>query len=53
MGFIIVLTPIVIGSWPVISAAVTAAAVGLGLNEGETGDFTSDFAAQGKITFTF
>jgi hypothetical protein len=32
MGFIIVLTPIVIGSWPVISAAVTAAAVGLGLN---------------------
>jgi hypothetical protein len=32
MGFIIVLTPVIIGSWPIISAAVTAAAVGLGLN---------------------
>lgn len=35
MGVIIVLTPVVIGSWPVITAAVTAAAAGLGLNVSE------------------
>jgi len=35
MGVVIILTPIVIGSWPVISAAVTAAAAGLGLNVSE------------------
>ena len=32
MSTIVILTPVIIGSWPVISAAVTAAAVGLGLN---------------------
>jgi hypothetical protein len=32
MSTIIVLTPLIIGSWPLISAAVTAAAVGLGMN---------------------
>lgn len=32
MSTIIILTPIIIGSWPAISAAVMAAAVGLGLN---------------------
>ena len=32
MSTIIVLAPVVIGGWPVITAAVTAAAVGLGLN---------------------
>lgn len=32
MSTVIILTPIIIGSWPVISAAVAAAAVGLGLN---------------------
>lgn len=32
MSTIIILTPLVIGSWPAISAAVAAAAVGLGLN---------------------
>lgn len=32
MGVVIILTPVVIGSWPVIAAAVTAAAAGLGLN---------------------
>jgi len=35
MGVVIILTPIVIGSWTVISAAVTAAAAGLGLNVSE------------------
>lgn len=35
MGIVIILTPIVIGSWPIISAAVTAAAAGLGLNVSE------------------
>jgi len=35
MGVVIVLTPVVIGSWPVIAAAVTAAAAGLGLNVSE------------------
>ena len=35
MGVIIILTPVVIGSWPVIAAAVTAAAAGLGLNVSE------------------
>ena len=32
MSTIILLTPVIIGSWPVITAAVTAAAVGMGLN---------------------
>lgn len=32
MSTIIILTPLIIGSWPTISAAVVAAAVGLGLN---------------------
>lgn len=32
MSTIIILTPIIIGSWPAISAAVVAAAAGLGLN---------------------
>lgn len=35
MGVVIVLTPVVIGSWPIITAAVTAAAAGLGLNVSE------------------
>ena len=35
MGVVIILTPVVIGSWPVIAAAVTAAAAGLGLNVGQ------------------
>ena len=35
MGVVIILTPVVIGSWPVIAAAVTAAAAGLGLNVSE------------------
>ena len=35
MGIVIILTPVVIGSWPVIAAAVTAAAAGLGLNVGQ------------------
>ena len=35
MGVVIILTPVVIGSWPVIAAAVTAAAAGLGLNVGK------------------
>jgi hypothetical protein len=35
MGVVIILTPIVIGSWPVIAAAVTAAAAGFGLNVSE------------------
>ena len=32
MSTVIVLTPLVIGSWPLISVAATAAAVGLGLS---------------------
>ena len=32
MSTIIILSPIIIGGWPIITAAVTAAAVGLGLN---------------------
>jgi hypothetical protein len=35
MGIVIVLTPVVIGSWPIITAAVTAAAAGLGLTVSE------------------
>lgn len=35
MSTIIILTPLIIGSWPVISAAVVAAAVGLGMNVNE------------------
>lgn len=35
MGVVIILTPVIIGSWPVITAAVTAAAAGLGLNVSE------------------
>lgn len=35
MGVIIILTPVVIGSWPVITAAVAAAAAGIGLNVSE------------------
>jgi hypothetical protein len=31
MGVVLILTPIVVGSWPIISAAVVAAAAGLGL----------------------
>lgn len=32
MSTVIILTPLIIGSWPLITAAATAAAVGLGLN---------------------
>jgi hypothetical protein len=32
MSTVIILTPVIIGSWPVIAAAATAAAAGLGLN---------------------
>jgi len=32
MSTVIVLTPVIIGSWPLIMAAATAAAAGLGLN---------------------
>ena len=35
MSTVIVLTPIIIGSWPMITAAVAAAAVGLGFNVNE------------------
>jgi len=35
MSTIIILTPVIIGSWPVITAAVAAAAVGMGLNVNE------------------
>jgi len=35
MSTIIILTPVIIGGWPMISAAVAAAAVGMGLNARE------------------
>lgn len=35
MGVVLILTPVVVGSWPVISAAVVAAAAGLGLTVGQ------------------
>ncbi|MCE5184641.1 MAG: DUF1257 domain-containing protein [Planctomycetaceae bacterium] len=35
MSTVIILAPLIIGSWPAISAAVMAAAVGLGLNVSE------------------
>jgi hypothetical protein len=31
MGVVLILTPVVVGSWPLIASAVTAAAAGLGL----------------------
>ena len=50
MSTVIILTPIIIGSWPVISAAVTAAAVGLGMNIKETVQeaLFKDFSGQTK-----
>ena len=36
MSTIIILTPLIIGGWPMISAAVAAAAVGMGLNVKES-----------------
>lgn len=35
MSTVIILTPVIIGSWPVITAAVTAAAAGLGMTVNE------------------
>jgi hypothetical protein len=35
MGIVLILAPVVVGSWPLVSAAVVAAAAGLGLTVGQ------------------
>ena len=49
MSTIIILSPVIIGSWPVISAAVAAAAVGLGLNVKEKVQEQNQVVVEGAV----
>ena len=49
MSTIIILSPVIIGAWPVITAAVTAAAAGLGLNIAEQVHESNKVEVEGAV----
>lgn len=52
MGVVIILTPVVVGSWPIIASAVAAAAAGLGLTISEEAkDAVRELVAQKTKVF--